>query len=426
MNPDDTTHEQTPGMPPPLLAIPDDRRADGAAGASPSDRSPTARSPRRTSPTARARRAGAPARRRRPRARRDRRREHRPARRPRDRRAPRPADGVRGARARARRRPDPANAAADRHLDAAGRAAARGDARRPPAAGCRRAWPPAAACSRCSSPSASPRRCSPTTASASSRAFARATRRCCARARRRCRRSSSRCSSRSARRPSARTCASRTRAIPSRPPTAGRRLLERDVVARLALRGRGGRSSSPASASGTASRARARRPTTPPRRASRPARRPARAAPPRSGSRDQAPTESAAPGVYFLVSSAVFLLGIGVAYLLVEPVARGARAPPAQRRRDARPPRPAPRAARADVGSLVAQRAEIATTVANAKRQMRQEAVLHPEVAFLQRADEFPHLYGTWKHARRRRRSRPCPRSARPTRRRRTWRATAS
>jgi hypothetical protein len=28
---------------------------------------------------------------------------------------------------------------------------------------------------------------------------------------------------------------------------------------------------------------------------------------------------------------------------------------------------------------------------------MRQEAVLHPEVAFLQRADEFPHLYGTWR-----------------------------
>jgi hypothetical protein len=27
---------------------------------------------------------------------------------------------------------------------------------------------------------------------------------------------------------------------------------------------------------------------------------------------------------------------------------------------------------------------------------MHQEAVLHPEVAFLQRADEFPHLYGTW------------------------------
>jgi hypothetical protein len=34
--------------------------------------------------------------------------------------------------------------------------------------------------------------------------------------------------------------------------------------------------------------------------------------------------------------------------------------------------------------------------VANAKRQMEQEGVLHPEVAFLQRADQFPHLYGTW------------------------------
>ena len=28
---------------------------------------------------------------------------------------------------------------------------------------------------------------------------------------------------------------------------------------------------------------------------------------------------------------------------------------------------------------------------------MRQEAVLHPEVAFLQRADNFPRLYGTWR-----------------------------
>ena len=27
---------------------------------------------------------------------------------------------------------------------------------------------------------------------------------------------------------------------------------------------------------------------------------------------------------------------------------------------------------------------------------MHQEAVLHPEIALLQRADRFPHLYGTW------------------------------
>jgi hypothetical protein len=102
------------------------------------------------------------------------------------------------------------------------------------------------------------------------------------------------------------------------------------------------------------------------------------------------------PGVYFLVSSAVFLLGIGVAYLLAEP-AREAREK--RRRRDAETlaQRDELRLALARaVGGLVTQRAEIATTVANAKRQMRQEAVLHPEVAFLQRADEFPHLYGTW------------------------------
>jgi hypothetical protein len=102
-------------------------------------------------------------------------------------------------------------------------------------------------------------------------------------------------------------------------------------------------------------------------------------------------------GVYFLVSSAVFLLGIGVAYLLVDP-SREAR--DRRRRRDAdtlaHRDRVRLQLAR-EVGSLVTQRAEIATTVANAKRQMRQEAVLHPEVAFLQRADEFPHLYGTWK-----------------------------
>jgi len=109
------------------------------------------------------------------------------------------------------------------------------------------------------------------------------------------------------------------------------------------------------------------------------------------------PTESAAPGVYFLVSSAVFLLGIGVAYLLCDP-SREARE--RRRRSDAETLAHRDRVRAqlgAAVGSLVAQRAEIATTIANAKRQMRQEAVLHPEVSFLQRADEFPHLYGTWK-----------------------------
>ncbi|MFP5363691.1 MAG: hypothetical protein ACLGI5_13290 [Thermoleophilia bacterium] len=102
------------------------------------------------------------------------------------------------------------------------------------------------------------------------------------------------------------------------------------------------------------------------------------------------------PGVYFLVSASVFLLGIGVAYLLVDP-AREARE--RRRRRDAATleHRDRIRSELAEqVGALVAQRAEIATTVANAMRQMHQEAVLHPEVAFLQRADEFPHLYGTW------------------------------
>jgi hypothetical protein len=112
----------------------------------------------------------------------------------------------------------------------------------------------------------------------------------------------------------------------------------------------------------------------------------------------QKPRPSAAdPGVYFLVSSAVFLLGIGVAYLLVDPAREASER---RRRRDADTLsyRDRIRAQLAsEVGTLVAQRAEIATTVANAKRQMRQEAVLHPEVAFLQRADEFPHLYGTWR-----------------------------
>ncbi|MEA2139657.1 MAG: hypothetical protein QOG56_2807 [Solirubrobacteraceae bacterium] len=105
---------------------------------------------------------------------------------------------------------------------------------------------------------------------------------------------------------------------------------------------------------------------------------------------------ASAPGVYFLVSASVFLLGIGVAYLLADPV-RDARE--RRRRRDADTIEHRDRIRRAlaaEVGALVAQRAEIATTVANAKRQMHQEAVLHPEVAFLQRADEFPHLYGTW------------------------------
>ena len=104
-----------------------------------------------------------------------------------------------------------------------------------------------------------------------------------------------------------------------------------------------------------------------------------------------------APGVYFLVSSAVFLLGIGVAYMLVDP-AREAK--DRRRRRDADTLEYRDRVRvqlASEVGALVSQRAEIATTVANAKRQMRQEAVLHPEVAFLQRADDFPHLYGTWR-----------------------------
>lgn len=105
---------------------------------------------------------------------------------------------------------------------------------------------------------------------------------------------------------------------------------------------------------------------------------------------------AAEPGVYFLVSASVFLLGIGVAYLLVDPV-REARL--RQRRRDADTleHRDRIRAELAsEVGALVAQRAEIATTVANARRQMYQEAALHPEVGFLRRADAFPHLYGTW------------------------------
>ncbi len=106
---------------------------------------------------------------------------------------------------------------------------------------------------------------------------------------------------------------------------------------------------------------------------------------------------ASAPGVYFLVSSAVFLLGIGVAYLLVDP-AREARDRRRRRDADTLEHRDAIRSRLAsEVGALVAQRAEIATTVANAKRQMRQEAVLHPEVAFLQRADGFPRLYGTWR-----------------------------
>lgn len=103
------------------------------------------------------------------------------------------------------------------------------------------------------------------------------------------------------------------------------------------------------------------------------------------------------PGIYFLVSSAVFLLGIGVAYLLADP-ARDALE--RRRRRDAATLEHRDRIRSllaSEVGGLVAQRAEIATTVANAKRQMLQEAVLHPEIAFLQRADEFPQLYGTWK-----------------------------
>ena len=102
------------------------------------------------------------------------------------------------------------------------------------------------------------------------------------------------------------------------------------------------------------------------------------------------------PGVYFLVSASVFLLGIGVAYLLVDPL-REARE--RERRRDAETIARRDRIRAelgSEIGALVAQRAEIATTVANARRQMYQEAVLHPEVAFLRRADAFPHLYGTW------------------------------
>jgi hypothetical protein len=108
-------------------------------------------------------------------------------------------------------------------------------------------------------------------------------------------------------------------------------------------------------------------------------------------------SSASAPGVYFLVSASVFLLGIGVAYLLVDPAREAAER---RRRRDADTleHRDRIRAQLAsEVGALVGQRAEIATTVANAKRQMRQEAVLYPEVAFLQRADEFPQLYGTWR-----------------------------
>jgi hypothetical protein len=106
---------------------------------------------------------------------------------------------------------------------------------------------------------------------------------------------------------------------------------------------------------------------------------------------------ASAPGVYFLVSSSVFLLGIGVAYLLADP-AREARERHRRRDADTLAHRDRIRARLAsEVGTLVGQRAEITTTVANAKRQMRQEAVLHPEIAFLHRADEFPHLYGTWR-----------------------------
>jgi hypothetical protein len=106
---------------------------------------------------------------------------------------------------------------------------------------------------------------------------------------------------------------------------------------------------------------------------------------------------ASAPGVYFLVSASVFLLGIGVAYLLVDP-AREARDRRRRRDADTLEHRDTIRSRLAsEVGALVAQRAEIATTVANAKRQMHQEAVLHPEVAFLQRSDGFPRLYGTWR-----------------------------
>ena len=107
--------------------------------------------------------------------------------------------------------------------------------------------------------------------------------------------------------------------------------------------------------------------------------------------------DSSAPGVYFLVSASVFLLGIGVAYLLSDPV-REARE--RRRRRDAWTLEHRDRvrlALAAEVGALVAQRAEIATTVANAKRQMHQQSVMHPDVAFLHRASEFPHYYGTWR-----------------------------
>ena len=89
-------------------------------------------------------------------------------------------------------------------------------------------------------------------------------------------------------------------------------------------------------------------------RASRPTRPPARAAPRRSGWRTNTQPSASAPGVYFLVSSAVFLLGIGVAYLLVDP-AREAKE--RRRRRDADTlalPRPHPRAAR--VGGRRARR----------------------------------------------------------------------
>ncbi|MEA2195420.1 MAG: hypothetical protein QOG42_1854 [Solirubrobacteraceae bacterium] len=122
----------------------------------------------------------------------------------------------------------------------------------------------------------------------------------------------------------------------------------------------------------------------------------ARGAAARSLAQNTTQPSASAPGVYFLVSASVFLLGIGVAYLLVDPL-REARE--RQRRRDAETleHRDRIRAELAsEVGALVAQRAEIATTVANATRQMHQEGVLHPEVAFLRRADEFPQLYGTW------------------------------
>jgi hypothetical protein len=111
---------------------------------------------------------------------------------------------------------------------------------------------------------------------------------------------------------------------------------------------------------------------------------------------DSSQPSASAPGVYFLVSASVFLLGIGVAYLLVDPLHEARQR---QRRRDADTLEHRDRIRSelaSEVGALVAQRAEIATTVANARRQMHQEAVLHPDVAFLQRANEFPRLYGTW------------------------------